>query len=73
MGGVGKAVIKKIERSVLAGGVQGPALRPLVGSRGKAPAGVKGAEPPEAPGFCCQQTVLLLTNYEGKTVNSVIC
>ena len=32
-------------------GVQGPAQGPLVGSRGNAPAGVQGAELPEAPGF----------------------
>ena len=35
----------------LTGGVQGPALGPLVGSRGKVPAGVQGEEPPEAHGF----------------------
>ncbi len=35
----------------LPGGVQGPALGPLVGSRGNAPVGVQGAKPPEAPGF----------------------
>ena len=35
----------------IAGGVQGPALGPLVGSRGEAPAGFQGAVPPEAPGF----------------------
>ena len=29
----------------------GPTQGPLVGSRGNAPAGVQGAEPPEAPGF----------------------
>ena len=32
-------------------GVQGLAQGPLVGSRGNAPVGVKGAKPPEAPGF----------------------
>ena len=32
-------------------GVQGPAVGPLVGSRGNAPVGVQGAKPPEAPGF----------------------
>ena len=35
----------------LAGGVQGPALGPLVGSRGNAPVGVEGAKPPEARGL----------------------
>ncbi len=38
-------------REALMGGVHGPALEPLVRSRGNAPAGVQGAAPPEAPGF----------------------
>ena len=37
--------------SALRPGVQGPAQGPLVGSRGNAPVGVKGAKPPEAPGL----------------------
>ena len=45
----------QIERAAAAraitGGVQGPALGPLVGSGGNTPAGVHGAEPPETLGF----------------------
>ena len=37
--------------SALRPGVQGPAQGPLVGSRGNALVGVKGAKPPEAPGL----------------------
>ena len=51
-------VLKKLERSerseqsVNQRGVQGPAVGPLVGSKGNTPGGgVHGAEPPEAQRF----------------------
>ena len=42
---------QRSEPSVLTGGVQGPTLGPLVGSRGEALVGVQGAEPPKASEF----------------------
>ena len=42
---------ERSERSVLTAWGPGARSRALVGSRGNAPAGVQGAEPPEAPGF----------------------
>ena len=41
-------IVQAACRSPIAGGIQGPALGPLVGSRGNTPVGVQGAE---APGF----------------------
>ena len=42
--------------SALWPGVQGPAQGPLVGSRGNAPVGVKGAKPPKLLGLYTLRT-----------------
>ena len=45
------SAMRSEQASALRPGIQGPAQGPLVGSRGNAPVGVKGAKPPEAPGL----------------------
>ena len=74
-GGGGQVIKNRAKRAerLVAGGVQaliqGPAFF-LVGSRGKAPAGVQGGGAPGSSRVLAVyrplRTALLLTNYEGK-------